>query len=64
MESKLIVSVVSGHVVIENEDGNSVFDIPCKSTVDATMLLSSLVGHSINMVDKTLYVKPSKKEKI
>ena len=48
-KEKLLVSVEAGHVVIEDESETVVFDIPCKSTPDATMLVSSLVNHSINM---------------
>jgi hypothetical protein len=61
-KGKLLVSVVSGHVLIEDEAGAEVFDIPCKSTVDATMLKTSIVGHSVEIKDKGLYIRQSKKE--
>jgi len=61
-KGKLMVSVVSGHVVIEDENGVVVFDIPCKSTVDATMLKTSVVGHAVGMMDKGQYIKPPKKD--
>lgn len=61
-KAKLLVSVEAGHVLVESDGGEVVADFPCKSTVDATMLKASLVGHVVGAMDKGQYIKPSKKE--
>ena len=62
-KSRLLVSMESGHVVVEDESGAVVVDFPCKSTPDAMMLKASLTAHVVGAMEKGQYiVPPSKKE--
>jgi hypothetical protein len=55
-EAKLIVEVVSGHVVVENEKEEVVVDFPCKSSADAIMLKASLTAHVVGAIAKEQYI--------